>query len=87
VSHEITVEMGMQDAVKTLYEEGGLLIQRQVTGHPLLGAALKGGSRTKGRAGSGIPEAAVFGDPSCKNILAPVACAVKHKLAWWPLYA
>lgn len=72
--HEITVEMQMQEAVKTLYEEGGLLFQRQVTGHSLLGPALKGGSKTKGRAGVGIPEAAIFRDVSCRTPLALVEC-------------
>lgn len=72
--HEITVEMQMQEAVKTLYEEGGLLFQREITSHPLLGTALKGGSKTKGRAGVGIPEAAVFSDAACKNALALVEC-------------
>lgn len=72
--HEITVEMQMQEAVKTLYEEGGLLFQREVTSHPMLGSALKGGSKTKSRAGTGIPEAAVFSDASFKNVLALVEC-------------
>ena len=73
-SHEITVEMQMQDAVKSLYEEGGLLFQREVTSHPLLGDALKGGSKTRGRAGTGIPEAAVFSDTFCKTPLALIEC-------------
>lgn len=72
--HEITVEMQMQEAVKTLYEDGGLLFQREVTSHPLLGLALQGGSKSGSRAGYGIPEAAIFSDDSCQTPLALIEC-------------
>lgn len=74
MSLEITVEMQMQEIVKTLYEQGGFLFQREVTNHPLLGPALIGGSKSGSRAGVGIPEAAVFLDSDCKTPLALIEC-------------
>lgn len=70
--HEITVEMQMQEAVKSLYEVGGLLFQRQITSHHTLGPALNGASKS-GR-GIGIPEAAIFSDADCKTPIALIEC-------------
>lgn len=72
--HEITVEMQMQETVKTLYEAGGLLFQREVTSHPILGGALKGGSKSRGGHGVGIPEAAIFRDDSFTSPVALIEC-------------